>query len=146
MTFPLLPVRDMELMFMEIASIQSAGASPILIWTAVLAVGVGDGVGPALLLPAPPPQAVSAAARVTLAQTAILFFNEGLWGIVRHMQVVFMIVVPLLRQNPQLVSKAMCRSHARNRTNRFLRVLTRLLLVHTPSNAQYVIRVTDGAP
>jgi hypothetical protein len=59
---PLLPVNDIELMFIEKASIQSAGESPMLICTAVFAVGVGVGVGFELELLPPPPQAVRAAA------------------------------------------------------------------------------------
>jgi hypothetical protein len=52
---PLLPVSDMELTFMEKASIQSEGVSPMLTWTGVLAVVVG--LDPGLeLLPAPPKQ------------------------------------------------------------------------------------------
>jgi hypothetical protein len=59
---PLLPVNDIELMFIEKASIQSAGESPILICTAVFAVGVGVGVGFVLELLPPPPHDVRAAA------------------------------------------------------------------------------------
>jgi hypothetical protein len=59
---PLLPVSDIELMFIEKASIQSAGESPMLICTAVFALGVGVGVGfEPLELPPPPPHAVRAA-------------------------------------------------------------------------------------
>jgi hypothetical protein len=43
------PVSDMDVMSMEKASIQSAGASPMLISTAVVPEGVGVGVGPPLL-------------------------------------------------------------------------------------------------
>jgi hypothetical protein len=50
LTVPLLPVRDIEVMFIEKASIQSAGESPMFTWMAVLAAGVGDGLGTALEL------------------------------------------------------------------------------------------------
>jgi hypothetical protein len=50
-------MRDIELMFMEKASIQFAGESPILTCTTVFAVGVGVGFELVVfVLPAPPPQ------------------------------------------------------------------------------------------
>jgi hypothetical protein len=52
---PLLPVSDIELMFIVKASIQSAGESPIFTCTTVLAVGVGVGVGVGFEVPVPPP-------------------------------------------------------------------------------------------
>jgi len=58
-----LPVKDMVVMFIENASIQSAGESPISTWTTVFEAGVGVGLG---FLPAdmvPPPHPVSAAAQ-----------------------------------------------------------------------------------
>lgn len=58
LTDPLLPVRDMEVMFMEKASIQSEGESPMFTWTAVLATGVGDGVGVDVELLPPPHAAI----------------------------------------------------------------------------------------
>lgn len=57
---PLLPVSDIELMFIEKASIQSAGESPMFTCTTVLAVGVGVGVGVVLKVPAPPPHPLRA--------------------------------------------------------------------------------------
>jgi len=50
----------MEVIFIEKASIQSAGESPMFTWTAVFAVGVGDGFDVELL---PPLHAVSMDAR-----------------------------------------------------------------------------------
>ena len=47
LTDPLLPVSDIELMFIVKASIQSAGASPMLTWTGVFA--AGGGVVPVLV-------------------------------------------------------------------------------------------------
>jgi hypothetical protein len=46
LTDPLLPVSDMDVTFIEKASIQSAGESPMLTWTTVVAAGVGDGLDP----------------------------------------------------------------------------------------------------
>jgi hypothetical protein len=63
---PLLPVIDIELMFIEKASIQSAGESPKLNCTAVFAVGgVGVGFEPVLEVLPPPPHAVRATATST---------------------------------------------------------------------------------
>lgn len=59
---PLFPVSVIELTFIEKASIQSAGESPIFTWTVVLAVGVGVGVVP-VLAELPPPQALSVRVR-----------------------------------------------------------------------------------
>jgi hypothetical protein len=70
---PLLPVSDMELMFIEKASIQSAGESPILTWTGVLAVGVGLGLFE--LLPAPPPHPASVATRIKARHEVVTFSN-----------------------------------------------------------------------
>ena len=74
-TLPLLPVRDMELMFMEKASIQSDGESPIFTWTAVLAVGVG--VGLELVGALPPPQAVNTPAKTKAALAAAILRHEA---------------------------------------------------------------------
>src|SRR6266567_6459635 len=63
---PLLPVSDMELMFMEKASIQSEGESPILTWTGVFWAVTGGGVVEA---PLAPPHAVSATVK-TAAKVA----------------------------------------------------------------------------
>ena len=74
-TLPLLPVRDMELMFMEKASIQSDGESPIFTWTAVLAVGVG--VGLELVGALPPPQAAKTPAKARAALAAAIPRHEA---------------------------------------------------------------------
>ena len=67
LTDPLLPVRDMEVMFMEKASIQSEGESPIFTWIAVFAAGVGDGFDVVVEL-LPPLHAVSMDARDRVRQ------------------------------------------------------------------------------
>jgi hypothetical protein len=63
---PLLPVSDMELMFIEKASIQSEGESPILTWTGVFWAVTGGGVVEA---PFAPPHAASAVVK-TAAKVA----------------------------------------------------------------------------
>ena len=63
---PLLPVNDMELMFIEKASIQSEGESPILTWTGVFWAVTG---GCVVEVPLEPPHAASAAVR-TVAKVA----------------------------------------------------------------------------
>ena len=75
LTVPLLPVSDMELMFMEKASIQSDGESLIFTWTAVLAVGVG--VGLELVDVPPPPQAVKTLAKTKAALAAVIPRHEA---------------------------------------------------------------------
>ena len=74
-TLPLLPVRDMELMFMEKASIQSDGESPIFTWTTVLAVDVG--VGLELVGALPPPQAVNTPAKTRATLAAAILRHEA---------------------------------------------------------------------
>lgn len=69
---PLLPVNDMELMFIEKASIQSEGESPILTWIGVLAADVGEGVVEPLE-PLLPPHAVSAMARHSAREVPAAF-------------------------------------------------------------------------
>jgi len=64
---PLLPVRDMELMFIENASIQSEGESPILIWTDVFWTVTGGSV---VGVPFEPPHAARAAIKA-VAKVAI---------------------------------------------------------------------------
>lgn len=64
---PLLPVRDIELMFIEKASIQSEGESPRLTWTAVLAADVGVGLELVAVLPLPHAVKMLARARATVA-------------------------------------------------------------------------------
>lgn len=75
LTDPLLPVRDIEVMFMEKASIQSEGESPIFTWTGVLAVGDGFDPDPEVE-PLPPPlhavsRDVKSRARPAIAAVAI---------------------------------------------------------------------------
>jgi hypothetical protein len=72
---PLLLVRDMELMFMEKESIQSAGESPMLTWTAVFAAGVG--FDPVLLAVDPPLQPLSATARMAVTQMTVCWLLYG---------------------------------------------------------------------
>lgn len=77
---PLLEVRDIDVMFMENASIQSAGESPMLTCTAVVAVGVGVGVGvvvPELLpLPQPATKPMAEMPRIKV-ETAVNFNNRA---------------------------------------------------------------------
>jgi hypothetical protein len=63
---PLLPVSDIELMFMKKASIQSDGASPIFTWIGVFWAVTGGGV---VEVPLAPPHAASAAVK-TVAKMA----------------------------------------------------------------------------
>ncbi len=50
-TLPLLPVSDIDVMFIENANIQSEGESPMLTWTDVLDAGVGIGLVPVEVVP-----------------------------------------------------------------------------------------------
>jgi hypothetical protein len=68
---PLLPVSDIELMFIEKASIQSAGESPMFTCTTVLAVGVGVGVGVVLEVPPPPPHPLRAITTIRARQAVV---------------------------------------------------------------------------
>ena len=75
----MLPVSDMEVMFMEKASIQSAGESPIFTWTGVLAAGVGfDPVPEALPLP---PHAVNRDARKRARQAIAAVVVNLCWAV-----------------------------------------------------------------
>jgi len=65
---PLLFISDIELMFIEKASIQSAGESPMFTWTAVFAADVGEEFDPLILVPAPPPHPLSTAAKIMARQ------------------------------------------------------------------------------
>jgi hypothetical protein len=79
LTDPLLPVRDMEVMFMEKASIQSAGESPIFTWTGVLAAGVGFDPVPGAL--PPPPHAVNRDARKKARQVIVTVVVNLYWAV-----------------------------------------------------------------
>lgn len=70
-TAPLLPVNDIEVIFIEKASIQSDGAPPMLTWTVVLAADVGFEAG--FMLPS---QAVRIPARAMVTKTTMLFGKE----------------------------------------------------------------------
>ena len=80
-TDPLAPLSDIEVMFMEKASIQSAGESPMFTWTAVFAAGVGFVPVPDVEVLPPPLHAVrdvrnSMRQAITAAATAAY---EGLF-------------------------------------------------------------------
>ena len=77
----MLPVRDIEVMFIENASIQSAGESPIFTWTGVLAAGVGFDPVPEVELLPPPPHAVNRDARKRARQAIAAVVVNLCWAV-----------------------------------------------------------------
>ena len=75
----MLPVRDIEVMFIENASIQSAGESPIFTWTGVFAVGVGFDPVPEVEL-FPPPHAVNKDVRKKARQAIAAVVVKLCWA------------------------------------------------------------------
>ena len=91
LTLPLLPFSVIEVMFIEKASIQSAGVSPMFTCTAVLAAEL------VLVLVAalpPLPHAVNIPARAIERTTAIALRHTFRCWIARHMPVVSIFVAP----------------------------------------------------
>ena len=111
LTDPLLPVRDIEVTFMEKASIQSAGESPMFTWTAVFAAGVGDGFDVVVEL-LPPPHAVSVDARDRVRQAIAVVVADLCRALLRQQEDFSQFIVILLRKkNGTQLRNTFCRTH-----------------------------------